>query len=91
MRRFAKWLATVTGASQDIQRETLKQAGDYMYDYHYWLGKSPECQTLLKYYSDVFKRGNTTLIGYQHEVLRSKIYGIEPMSEKDFELKQHGF
>lgn len=91
MKKFSKWLARKTGAYADIQYDAAKTIGNYMYEYHHWINGSTEAREAIKGYAEYLKRGQLTLIGYQHEVLRCRITGKDMIDLKEWEGKENGF
>ena len=79
--KMIKWLADVSGVTKKIEVAHCKLIGSYMYDYSYWFTGGlthskgiNEVSNVLAMYSKALNKGNPTLIGSEHDILRNEIY-----------------
>jgi hypothetical protein len=92
MKKIIKWLADVSGVTEDIKTENTKSIGRHMTQYSYWFSGGLMHDNPLKDVANVLRlypeeclmHGNAHLYGSQHLDLREKLYKMNSNGESIF-------
>jgi Tfp pilus assembly major pilin PilA len=92
MKKIIKWLADVSGVTNEIKSNHAKYIGSHMRQYSYWFSGGlmhdnplKDVANILSLYPDAcLKHGQSHLFGSQHMELRSKLYKMNQNNESVF-------
>lgn len=77
MKKIIRWLADMSGVTQDIEVETTMFIGQQMHDAGYWYSKYPNLMLCVQHYAKKLMEGNQNLFANQFNEWREKVLNID--------------
>jgi hypothetical protein len=77
MKRIIRWLADISGVTDDLEKQTAVNIGNRMSDAAKWVSKDKKAFHCLNTYSEYLKNNKLGLALYEYEEFREKVNDIE--------------
>ena len=73
MKRLIKWLADISGVTDQIEKETAISIGYRMHDASRWIASKKNLAKVIDTYAEYLKKGQLNLYGNQFEKWRNDV------------------
>lgn len=82
MKVLIRWLADISGVTDQIEEEAAVTIGYRMHDASKWIASHENMANCMDVYAEFLKQGQLSLFGFQFELFRSRVVDFKENKEK---------